>query len=80
MNIEILLKILAWCSVVNIGLLMLWTVFILVIGDFTFNLQRRFFDISRETFNAVNYGGIGLFKLAIWVLNLTPYLVLQALY
>ena len=80
MDIQILLKILAWCAVVNICLLLLWTFFILVMGDFTFNLHRRFFALSREAFNAIHYGGLGLFKLAIWLLNLTPYLVLQAMY
>ena len=79
MTIELLISFLAWCSVVNIALLLIWFVFIQFMGDFTFRLHHGLFGISRETFNAVNYGGLGLFKLCLWVFNLTPYLVLRAL-
>ena len=79
MDIEMLTRFLAWCSVVNIVLFLLWSFFVMVLSEFTFNLQRRFLNISRDFFNAANYAGLGLFKLFIWCFNLTPYLVLQVM-
>ncbi len=79
MSIEFWITFLAWCSVVNITLLMLWFLAILLLNDFIFAVQQRFFGLSREAFNAVHYGGIGMFKMGLWLFNLTPYLVLRAI-
>jgi hypothetical protein len=79
MTIELLTRFLAWCSVVNIGLLMLWFIAVIFFKGLVFNLHNKLFSLSRETFNAIHYGGLGLYKLCIWMFNLTPYLVLQAI-
>ena len=79
MTIELLTKFLAWCSVVNIGLLLLWSFAVMFMRDQIFNLHSKFFKLSHETFNAIHYGGLGLYKLFLWVFNLTPYLVLRAI-
>ena len=79
MTIELLTKFLAWCSIVNIGLLLLWSFAVMFMRDQIFNLHSKFFKLSHETFNAIHYGGLGLYKLFLWVFNLTPYLVLRAI-
>ena len=79
MTIELLTKFLAWCSIVNIGLLLLWSFAVMFMRDQVFNLHSKFFKLSHETFNAIHYGGLGLYKLFLWVFNLTPYLVLRAI-
>ncbi len=79
MTIELLTKILAWCSVVNIVILMLWFFGILFLNDWFFSVHSKLFRISREAFNMIHYGGLGLYKIGLWLFNLTPYLVLQAI-
>ncbi len=79
MTIELLTKFLAWCSVVNIGLLLLWFLAILLFYDRVYAIHSRFFKISREAFNMIHYGGLGLYKIGLWLFSLTPYLVLQAM-
>ena len=41
--------------------------------DWMFQLHARWFRLTPELFDAMHYGGLGLYKLAIWLLNLAPY-------
>lgn len=76
MAIELLQKMLAWSLVINYSLLLLWFVFFIFMHDFVYKIHSKWFKISKETFDAMHYGGIGLFKLLVFVFNLVPYLAL----
>ena len=77
MDVEVVRSILAWCTVLNWVVLLLWGGFLTVAGDWVYGLHTKWFKISREVFDAMHYGGMGLFKLLILVFNLVPYLVLR---
>ena len=77
LTIENLCTLLGWCSFVNLGLLAAWFLLIVFAGDFVFHMHTRWFKISRERFGEIHYVMMGRYKLAVFLLNLVPYLVLR---
>jgi hypothetical protein len=77
MTIEIVRKVLAWCAVMNIGLLMWWFIFIVLAHDWTYRLHTKWFKISVETFDSIHYAGLALFKIGTFLFILIPYFALH---
>lgn len=77
MNIELLREALGWITVINMGLFMLWFIIYALAGDWMYRLHGRWFELSKEQFNALHYAGMMFFKLFILMFNLVPYLVLH---
>ena len=81
MEIELVRKFLAWCTVINWGLLFVWWVFFAVAGDWIYVMHGKWFKtLSRESFDAIHYSAMALFKILIFVFNLVPYLVLRGFF
>lgn len=76
MDIQSLATFFMWCTVINGGILILWSLFFLFAPDLVYRIQNRWFPIHRETYNALMYGFLGMFKLLFLVFNLVPYLAL----
>jgi hypothetical protein len=77
MTIETICELLAWCTVINFGMLMFWFVILLLARDSIYRLHGNWFKLSRESFDTIHYGGIAFYKICILVFNLFPYLVLR---
>jgi hypothetical protein len=65
-----------WCTIINGGLLLLWTLAHLVAPKLVYKTQKKFFPLPQETFTVVFYSFIGLFKIVFLVFNLVPYIAL----
>ncbi len=77
MNAQMIQEFLIWCLAVNAGILVLWIGMIGVAGDLIYNVHSKFFKhLSRETFDAIHYGGMAAFKMAVVLLNAVPASVL----
>ncbi len=76
MDIQTLTTFFMWCTIINAGILILWSLFFLCAPDFVYRTQSRWFPISRETFDVVIYSFLGLFKVLVIVFNLVPYVAL----
>ncbi len=76
MNIQDITDFFMWCALINGGLLLLWTTFILFAPDLVYRIQTRFIEIDRDSFNTLMYAFLGLFKIFFLVFNLVPYLAL----
>ena len=74
MTIETIRAVLAWCSVIDIGLLLVWFLFFSLAHDWIYRFHRQWFNLSVEKFDAIHYAGMALFKISIWLFNLVPYL------
>ena len=72
MNLATLTDFFLWCTLINGGILILWTVVFLAAPDFVYNIHKRWFPISRDTYNAIIYTLLGEFKLRFIVFNLVP--------
>lgn len=77
MTLEVIRDALAWCTVLNFGLLFLWAILLRMTHDWVFRIHGSMFAISREQFDAIHYGGMVAYKVGIILLNLVPYLALR---
>lgn len=68
---------LAWCTLINYSVLMIWFVVFKLGHDWLHLLHGKWFGLSEQQFDLINYCGMGLFKLFIMVFNLAPYIALH---
>jgi len=76
MDIQTLTTFFMWCTIINGGLLVFWSMMSIFAPDFVYRMQSRWFPISREAFNVVLYSFLGLFKIVFLVFNVVPYVAL----
>jgi len=80
MSIDTIGELLGWCTIINYSLLILWFLFFVLAHDFLFKLHGKWFNLTVERFDAMHYVGMAVFKVFIFVFNLTPYLAIQLVY
>jgi hypothetical protein len=61
------------------AVLMVWFVVFTFAHDAVYRLHTRWFRLSVEAFDAVNYGGMAAFKIAALLLFAVPWLALWCL-
>ncbi len=76
MTIIELKEFLIWSTVINYGLILLWACAFLFARDWMYRLHSNWFRVSAETFDAVHYLGISIYKIGVMLLNLVPLIVL----
>ena len=79
MTIETARSFFLWCTVINFGLLLVWALVATIGRNLVYGLCRRVFRVSPEQFDLLNLGGITLYKMAIFLLNLVPCIVFHIL-
>lgn len=77
MTVDILLQWLGWMTVINAGFLGIWFIAFASMHDWMYRLHGRWFKLTAERFDAIHYGGMALFKMAVILFNLVPYLALR---
>ncbi len=77
MTVETIRDVLAWCTVINVAVLLLWFLFFSRAHDWTYGLHAKWFALPVEKFDAIHYAGMAFFKLSIILFNLAPYLALR---
>ncbi|MHC4544419.1 MAG: DUF6868 family protein [Planctomycetota bacterium] len=76
MDIQTLTTFFMWCTILNVALLVYWSLIYFCAGDWIYRRHSKWFSISRETFNVVIYSFMGLYKILIIVFILIPYIAL----
>jgi hypothetical protein len=76
MSIELVRNFLLWCAVINYGVLLVWVLLFMLPHEWMYRLWGRWFRLSAEHFDAINFAGIVLFKAAIILFNIVPYVSL----
>jgi hypothetical protein len=77
MKVEIVRDVLAWCAVINVGLLLWWVLLLMLAHDFTYRFHGKWFKLSVERFDAIHYSGMLFFKICIFLFNIVPYFALR---
>ena len=77
MTLEEIRAALGWCTLINWAMLLWWWLMLWLARDFVFRMHSKWFKLSKESFDAMHYAGMGLFKVAIVLFNLVPYLALR---
>jgi hypothetical protein len=76
MEIATIREALLWSAVINYGVLLWWFVWFVFAHDWIYGFHGKWFKIPVQTFDAMHYGAMGIFKIAIFVFNLVPFLAL----
>ena len=76
MDIQTLTTFFMWCTILNGGLLVLWTAMLILAPNWVYRTQSKWFPISRETFDIVIYSFLGVFKIVFLFFNVVPYIAL----
>ena len=76
MNIETARSFFLWCSIINYALLILWVVLVTIGRAWLYPLLTRFYRVSPEQLNLLNFGGITLYKTGIFLFNIVPCIAL----
>ena len=61
---------LLWCVVINYGILFVWFGVFVFTYDWLYRMHTRWFRLSVETFDAIHYAGMSVYKIGVIVLNL----------
>ena len=76
MNLDDLRTFFGWCTVINLALLLYWSFMFMFARGFVYKVHSRWFKLSDERFDALHYGGLAFFKIAVFVFNVAPWLAL----
>ena len=76
MSIETIRSVLLWCAATNFGILLLWFTVFALAHDRMYQHHRRWFRLSVEQFDMLQYTLMGIYKLGIILFLLVPYIVL----
>ena len=79
MSLELLRACFGWCTLIDLGILIIWFAAFAVARPAVFRVHSLWFDISEQRFNEIHYASMAYFKLTIFVFNLVPYLALRIL-
>lgn len=66
-----------WCTILNLGVLLFSSIACMFCADLSFQMNNRFFGISREAFNTLICCFIAFFKVIVIVFSLVPYIALE---
>ncbi len=77
MTIEQLTGFLGWCTLINVGVLLLATVMLILIKDFTTRVHAGLFDLEKRVLEEQYFQYLAQYKILILVFNLVPYIALR---
>ena len=77
MDIATIREALLWSTVINFGVLLWWFGWFIIAHDWIYEFHGKWFKIPVDRFDAIHYGAMAFYKLAIFVFNLVPFLALQ---
>jgi len=75
--LQAIARVLLWCFVMSMALLLLWSCLIVFAGDMIYGVHSRFLDMTRQQFNLVHYALMVATKVGVFVLFLFPYVAIR---
>ena len=79
MTVNELKEFLLWSTAINYGVLFLWFGVFGFAHDWLYRMHTRWFKLSVEMFDALNYVGVSIYKIGVLLLNLVPLIVLYVI-
>ena len=65
-----------WCAGINYAILLAWFGAFVFAHEAVYRLHSRWFALSRERFDALNYGGVAVYKIGNMLFFLVPAIAL----
>ena len=79
MSTEMLKDFLLWSAVINYAVLFAWFAAFAFARGWTYRVHTRWFRLSPDAFDALNYGGVAVYKIGILLLNVVPLIALHVI-
>ena len=76
-SLDSLTSLLGWCSAINIGVLMFASLMVISMRDTIVNIHARMFGLSEGDLLRAYFQYLAQYKIAIFVLNIVPYIALK---
>ncbi len=76
-SMETLTEFLGWCTVINLGILLLASLFLATMRGWAARIHSRMFGLSEENLLRLYAQYLAQYKIAFFVLNLVPYAALK---
>jgi hypothetical protein len=67
---------LLWSLAINYVILLVWFSAFVYAHGWMYRLHTRWFKLSVETFDAIHYAGMSVYKIGVLLLNLAPFAAL----
>ena len=77
MSIEAVRGMLLWSTIINFAFLAVWGLVFVLARDWLHRTHGRWAGLPAETYDAVTFAGIVLYKLGILLFNFVPYIALR---
>jgi hypothetical protein len=77
MDIQALQSFFMWCTILNVGMLVITFLFVTIGDDFLYWWTNKFFTVPRETFNTAVFCWISLYRLILIVFCIVPWIALE---
>ena len=77
MSIEYIKDVFMWCTIINAGVLIVWVLLFKAMPNRIYDAQKMIFSISRENFDMLIYGLLGVYKLIFIIFVLIPFISLS---
>ena len=69
--------VLLWCVAINCTVLLLWFGVFTLAHDWVYRMHSRWFHLSPELFDALNYAGVAVYKIGIILFFVVPLIALH---
>lgn len=76
-NLPLITAFIGWCTIINFGVLVFSTIMIVVAGNWVKGIHSRLFGLPEQSLEAIYFNYLAHYKLAIIIVNLTPYIALK---
>ncbi|HKL22534.1 MAG TPA: hypothetical protein VJ904_12060 [Tichowtungia sp.] len=77
MTTQMLQTFFMWCSIINIGMLLILFAILVTAKEWAYKIHSRWFNISKENFDLVLYCFLGIYKVLVFVFCIIPWIVLS---
>ncbi|RLA00903.1 MAG: hypothetical protein DRQ42_04465 [Gammaproteobacteria bacterium] len=77
MTVESLTELLGWASIVNIAILLFSTLLLIAMRGAITNLHSKLFGLDEKDLGRAYFQYLAQYKIAIIMLNITPYIALK---
>lgn len=78
-HLDVIAGILFRCFLGGMALLIVWFAGFAAAGDWIYQMHTRWFQIPRQTFDAIHYAGMALTKITIILFFLLPWIAIKLL-
>jgi len=78
-SIETITAFFGWCTIINYGILIFITIFIVLMRGWMSGIHSKMFVLSEEDLSRAYFQYLAQYKIAIFFFNFAPYVALKIL-